>query len=307
MAMKHLPLYIVTGLSGSGKSVAAAALEDAGFFCVENLPVDLLPKFLELPLSRDSEIAGFAFVMDAREKGFAARQDSVLARLRQQGVCCEIIFLEAEEAVLVKRFSETRRRHPLARDRELVAGIRLEAEQMRPIREAADHVVDTSRLTAHELKARILDIARSRRAIAPMHVQILSFGFKYGLPLEADLVLDVRFLANPHFVPELQPLDGEHERIQDFVLGSPEGAEFLEKTRDLLDFLVPRYAREGKSRLTLAVGCTGGRHRSVAVARRLYEHLAARHPVVRLAHRDLERAEDPAGEGRRPPRNGWQP
>ncbi len=305
--MNHLPLFIVTGLSGAGKSVAAAALEDAGFFCVENLPVDLLPKFLELPISRDSEIAGFAFVMDAREKGFAARQESVLSRLREQGVRFEIFFLEAEEAVLVKRYSETRRRHPLAHDRELVAGIRREAEALRPIRAVADHVVDTSALHVHELKSRILEIVRSRRSIAPMHVQVLSFGFKHGLPLEADLVFDVRFLANPHFVSELQPLDGEHERIRRFVLETPEAAEFLEKTLSLIDFLLPHYEREGKSRLTLAVGCTGGRHRSVAVARRIYEHLAARHGAVRLLHRDLEPPGDRTAESRRPPRNGNPP
>lgn len=297
--MKHLPFFIVTGLSGAGKSVAAAALEDAGFFCIDNLPLDLLPKFLELPISRDSEITGFAFVMDAREKGFAARQESVLSRLREQGMHFEILFLEAEEEVLVQRFSETRRRHPLARDRELIAGIRAEAEALRPIREAADHVVDTSALNVHELKARILELVRSRRAIAPMHVQVLSFGFKYGLPLEADLVFDVRFLANPHFVPELQPLDGEHERVRRFVLETAEAAEFLEKTFALIDFLLPRYEREGKSRLTLAVGCTGGRHRSVAVARRLQEHLSARHPAVGLTHRDIHRPEETAGAARR--------
>ncbi len=297
--MKHLPFFIVTGLSGAGKSVAAAALEDAGFFCIDNLPLDLLPKFLELPIARDADIAGFAFVMDTREKGFAARQESVLSRLRGQGIHFEILFLEAEEGVLVQRFSETRRRHPLARDRELTAGIRAEAEALRPIRDAADHVVDTSALNVHELKARILEIVRRRRAIAPMHVQVLSFGFKYGLPLEADLVFDVRFLANPHFVPELQPLDGEHERIRRFVLENAEAAEFLDKALALIDFLLPRYEREGKSRLTLAVGCTGGRHRSVAVARRLHEHLSSRQAAVGLTHRDIHRPEETAEAARR--------
>jgi len=285
--VRHLPLIIITGLSGSGKSTAVAALEDVGFFCVDNMPVELLPKFVELPLQSDAELPGAAFVMDLREKGFVARHEAVLGELRARGFRVEIVFLEADEAVLVQRFSATRRQHPLARGQGLAAGIREEAQLLQPLRAAADHVIDTSRLNVHELKAAVVEKIRGHRPLTSMQVHVLSFGFKYGPAVEADLLLDVRFLLNPHFVPELKPLDGEQPAIRRFVLENPEAQALIAKYTELIDYLLPRYEREGKSHLTIAVGCTGGRHRSVAVARALHDHIAARRPQVDLIHRDI--------------------
>jgi UPF0042 nucleotide-binding protein len=285
--VRHLPLIIITGLSGSGKSTAVAALEDVGFFCVDNMPVELLPKFVELPLQSDAELPGAAFVMDLREKGFVARHEAVLGGLRARGFRVEIVFLEADESVLVQRFSSTRRQHPLARGQGLAAGIREEAQLLQPLRAAADHVIDTSRLNVHELKAAVVEKIRGHRPLTPMQVHVLSFGFKYGPAVEADLLLDVRFLLNPHFVPELKPLDGEQPAIRRFVLENPEAQALIAKYTELIDYLLPRYEREGKSHLTIAVGCTGGRHRSVAVARALHDHIAARRPQVDLIHRDI--------------------
>lgn len=285
--MRHLPLIIITGLSGSGKSTAVAALEDVGFFCVDNMPVDLLPKFVKLPIQSDEDLPGIAFVMDLREKGFVSRYEAVLGGLRGKGFRVEIVFLEADEAVLVQRFSATRRQHPLARGRGLAAGIREEAQLLQPLRAAADHVIDTSRLNVHELKAVIVEKIRGHRPLVPMQVHVLSFGFKYGPAVEADLLVDVRFLLNPYFVPELKALDGEDPAIREFVLGNPEARALVAKYTDLIDYLLPLYEREGKSHLTIAVGCTGGRHRSVAVARALHDHIAARRPQVDIIHRDI--------------------
>lgn len=285
--MKHLPIVIITGLSGSGKSTAGAALEDAGFFCVDNLPVELLPKFLELPIQNDAEMAGVAFVMDLREKGFVTRYEDVLNELRQKEFRFEIVFLEAEEKILVQRFSATRRQHPLARDQGLLAGIRTEVQLLQPLRGAADYVIDTTSLNVHELKAKITEIVKRHRSLVSMQIHLLSFGFKYGLPPEADLLVDVRFLLNPYFVPELKPLDGEAPQVREFVLKSPEARTFMAKYRELIDFLIPLYEREGKSHLSIAVGCTGGRHRSVAVARALWDHIGKSRDGVELIHRDI--------------------
>ena len=285
--MKHLPLVIITGLSGSGKSTAIAALEDVGFFCVDNLPVELLPKFLEMPIQSDAEMAGVAFVMDVREKGFVSRYEAVLNELRRKGFRFEIIFLEAEEKILVQRFSATRRQHPLARDQGLLAGIRTEVQLLQPLRGAAGHVIDTTPLNVHELKAKITDVVKKHRRLVSMQIHLLSFGFKFGLPPEADLIMDVRFLPNPYFVPELKPLDGEAPEIRKFVLKSPEASAFLAKYTELIDFLIPLYEREGKTHLSIAVGCTGGRHRSVAVAGALHDHIGRSRDGVDLIHRDI--------------------
>jgi UPF0042 nucleotide-binding protein len=286
--VKQLPLLIVTGLSGSGKSSAIAALEDAGFFCVDNMPVDLLPKFLELPVQPGQKTAGLAFGMDLREAGFITRYEAVLEEIRHKGFGVEIIFLEADDRVLVQRFSATRRQHPLARDTGLAAGISLERQLLQPLRAAADYVIDSSGLNVHELKARITEIVRDRQPLEPMQVRVMSFGFKHGIPPEADLVVDVRFLLNPYFVPELKPLDGEASEVRDFILKTHETREFIRKYTDLIDFLLPLYDREGKTRVSIAVGCTGGRHRSVAIARTLYEHLAKRTWRAELTHRDID-------------------
>ncbi len=289
MHVKTLPIFIVTGLSGSGKSTALAALEDLGCYCVDNMPVALLPKFLELPVDHTRRVTGCAFVMDLREKGFATNYDAVLSGLRQKGFAFRIIFLEAEEPVLVQRFSATRRQHPLAQGQGIVAAIRAEREQLQPLRADAERVIDTSRLTVHELTAEILEIARSQQAPAPMQITVQSFGFKYGLPPEADLLVDVRFLPNPYFVAELKHLDGEAPEIREFIFKAPEALAFTARYADLLDTLIPLYEREGKTNLTIAVGCTGGRHRSVAIARNLFDRLAAHRTRVGLIHRDIHR------------------
>ena len=284
--MKTKVIFIITGLSGSGKSTAMAAFEDAGFYCIDNMPVDLLPKFLEMPFERDSEIAGIALVMDLRERGFLTRYGAVFNELKKKGYSFEILFLEAAEKVLVQRYSETRRQHPMSSGKSLLEDIRLEKSQLDDLRSAADLIINTSELNVHELKAKILDISQKTRKTARMRINVVSFGFKYGIPYDADLIMDVRFLANPYFIPELKQLDGEAQAIKDFVLGHRETGEFLEKYFNLIDFLIPLYEREGKTYLTIAIGCTGGRHRSVAIARTIYEHIHAMGKTVELNHRD---------------------
>ena len=288
--MKHLTIIIITGLSGSGKSTAMAAFEDSGFYCVDNMPVALLPKFLELPIESETEITGIAFVMDLRERGFLSKYEAIFASLRKKGYHFEILFLEAEEDVLVQRYSATRRQHPLSQGKGLLEGIQTEKQQLKDLRAAADKIIDTSDYNVHELKANILEFARRSRKLAPMRIQVVSFGFKYGVPRDADLIIDVRFLINPYFVPELKPLDGEDRRIKDFVLDHAETQVFLKKYLDLLDYLIPMYEKEGKAYLTVAVGCTGGRHRSVTIARCLYDHIQPSRKHTQISHRDINRS-----------------
>jgi RNase adapter protein RapZ len=285
--VKHLPLLIVTGLSGSGKSTAIAALEDVGFFCVDNMPVKLLPQFLQLSTPNEPDTAGIVFGMDLREKGFISSYESVLNGLRQQGFEFEVMFIEADEKVLVQRYSATRRQHPLARGQGLLAGLRNEKQLLQPLRAAADHVIDSTHLNVHELKQKVVGIVAAQRALGPMQVHVISFGFKHGIPAEADILVDVRFLRKPFFVPELKDLDGEAAEIREFVLKTPEACAFIAKYTDLIDFLLPLHAKEGKTQLNIAVGCTGGRHRSVVIARTLYDHIAARSDRVELIHRDI--------------------
>jgi UPF0042 nucleotide-binding protein len=265
-----------------------AALEDAGFYCVDNMPVDLLPKFLEMPIERDSEIGGVALVMDLRERGFAAKYHPVLNDLKQKGYDFEILFLEADEEILVQRYSETRRQHPLSTGKSLLVGIREEKKQLADLRSVADLVVNTSRLNVHQLKSKILDIAQKSKNNVPMRINVLSFGFKYGVPYDADLIMDVRFMVNPYFHPDLKDLDGEAQEIKDFVLEQEDTRVFLDKYLDLIDYLIPLYEKEGKAYLTIALGCTGGRHRSVTIARTIYEHINAMGKTVGLNHRDRD-------------------
>jgi UPF0042 nucleotide-binding protein len=264
-------------------------MEDAGFYCVDNMPVALLPRFLAL--SFDGETTGLALVMDLREKGFLSAFPAVLADLRRQGHRFEILFLEAEEEALLRRYSQTRRQHPLARKGGLVEAIRAEAEMLRELRQSADRVIDTSRYSVHDLRALILEIAQRYVPPVPMRVNLASFGFKFGTPRNADLVMDVRFLPNPYFVAELKPKDGEDPKIRDYVLNPEKSRLFLTKLIDLLDFLIPLYQNEGKAYLTIAIGCTGGRHRSVAVACALYDHITGTDLCtglqVEIQHRDI--------------------
>lgn len=281
-------IFIISGYSGSGKSTALAAFEDAGFYCVDNLPVGLLPKFLDLTAKDNSEKNGFAFVMDLREKGFLDKYADVFDALRNQGNHVQILFLEADEKILLQRFSQTRRQHPLASDGGLLKGIQSEMNRLQTLRKTADRIINTSHFNIHDLKATIRKIAQKSKAAFPISIHLLSFGYRYGTPDDADLIIDVRFLANPFFVPELKTLTGEMEPVRQFVLSDPNCQIFLDKYTDLLTYLIPLYEKEGKSYLTIAVGCTGGKHRSIAVARFLYEHLKKPGAHITISHRDIE-------------------
>jgi len=285
--VKNSKIIIITGRSGSGKSTAIAALEDAGFYCVDNMPVALLPKFMELPIESASEIAGLAFVMDLREKGFLSKYPSILKSLGQKGCRFELIFLEADEETLLKRYSQTRRHHPLSRGKSLLSGIRAEEKALKNLRKAADMVITTSHYNVHELKSIIHRIVQKSVKLAPMRISILSFGFKYGIPQDADLIMDVRFLVNPYFVPDLQALDGKTDPVKQYILNNDETHVFLMKYLDMLDYLVPLYEKEGKVYLTIAVGCTGGRHRSVTIAQTIFEHLTKSEKQIEISHRDI--------------------
>lgn len=285
--MKNLKIVIITGLSGSGKSTALAAFEDSGFYCVDNMPVVLLPKLLELPIESASEIAGLAFVMDLREKRFLSQYLSVFDELKTKGYLFQILFLEADEKILMQRFSQTRRYHPLAKDKGLSEGIQAEKALLKELRESADRLIDTSRYTVHDLKSLILALSRESKKRIPMRINIMSFGFKFGIPHDSDLVMDVRFLANPYFIPELKSLNGETKEIQDFVLNRDETKKFISKYLDLVDFLIPLYEKEGKAYLTLGIGCTGGKHRSVAVACSVFNSINTPERWVNITHRDI--------------------
>lgn len=282
-----LPIIIITGLSGSGKSTALEAFEDEGFYCVDNMPVTLLPKFLELPLKNSIDITGLAFVMDIREKSFLSQYPSVFDRLSNQGHNFSILFLESDENVIVNRYKQTRRKHPLSRDGSLTDGIRFEKEALAKLRKAAAQIINTSFYHVHEFKAKILEIARLDGLRAPMQITVVSFGFKHGAPVDADMVIDVRFLVNPYFVPDLKKLTGEDEAVANYVMRDRESKIFLQKYLDFLDYLIPLYKKEGKSYLTIALGCTGGQHRSVAISRAVYDHLKQSVGQVKLLHRDM--------------------
>jgi UPF0042 nucleotide-binding protein len=288
--MNKRPIIIVTGTSGSGKSTALAAFEDAGFYCIDNMPVRLLSQFIRQsgPDQRNEPIAGWAFGMDLRDPNFLIYCRPVIDELKQNDFPVRLVFLEADEQILLRRYNQTRRHHPLGRCGSLHDAIREEKRLMQALRQEADHVIDTSRFSVHELKFAILNIARQHTAISGMAINVVSFGFKYGTIPEADLVMDVRFLSNPYFVPELKDLDGESNEVRDFVLQDRETGLFLEAYLKLLDHVIPLYEKEGKAYLTIAIGCTGGRHRSVVIAQKVYEHIKRTQPTVRLIHRDIQ-------------------
>jgi len=286
--LKPITINIITGYSGSGKSTALNAFEDAGYYCVDNMPVALLPKFLELAAERESEVTSVALVMDLREEGFLSRYETIFSAIRSQGHAIKLIFLEAEEKTLVQRYSQTRRQHPLSDGKGLTAGIHAEKVQLQPLRIAADRIIDTTYFNVHKLKSTIINIAAKSKSVSPISILIQSFGFKYGIPHDADLLIDVRFLANPYFVPELKPLTGEASSIRQFVLNDPNCHLFLEKYFDLIDYLVPLYEKEGKAYLTIAVGCTGGKHRSVTIAGCIHKHFEPSEYQVALSHRDID-------------------
>ena len=282
-------ILIITGLSGSGKTHVARALEDIGWFCVDNLPTALIPRFAEL-LHGSEELRRSALVVDMRERDFLKQFPGVFRDLKKKGIAVSLMFLESDEKVLQRRFSETRRPHPLAINQPAIEGIREEREALRPIREMADTHVDTSDYTVHELRDWVREHYSLRTEGSPMVLSVMSFGYKYGVPPEADLVFDARFLPNPNFVPALKPQTGSDPAVIRYMKRQKDTGRFLAKLDDFLSFVVPQYVKEGKSYLTVAVGCTGGRHRSVMISNAVAEALGKKGYQVRVRHRDVRQA-----------------
>ncbi len=281
---------IVTGMSGAGRSTALKTLEDFGFFCVDNLPVPLIPKFLELANNPASGINEVAVGVDVRNLQVSPELPEELLELKKHHPKIEILYFEASDACLIKRYKETRRSHPLAMDSRVEDGILKEREFLEEIRKHADYIVDTSTLLTKELRSEITRIFKEGEKFGNLFVTVLSFGFKYGIPVDCDLVFDVRFLPNPYYVEDLRPLTGNNPRVRDFVMEGGLGEEFLTKTADLVQFLLPNYIKEGKNQLVIGIGCTGGKHRSVTIANALAEELK-KYPEygLKLEHRDVER------------------
>jgi UPF0042 nucleotide-binding protein len=285
----HPRVVILTGVSGSGKTTALRAFEDAGYYCVDNLPIVFLEKLLELSSHTSGEVTRIALVVDAREGRFLADAPRVIDEVRLSGARVEVVFLDASDEALLRRYSETRRKHPMAAEGASVPdGIAAERKALEGLKAIANEIVDTSSLNVHELK-RLVRARFVEGDLGRLGVTVVSFGFRYGLPSHADMVLDVRFLPNPYFVPELKPHPGTDPRVESYVLAQPDALAFLDRAVEMCEFLLPRYRAEGKSYLTIALGCTGGRHRSVAVAVALARRLEAAGTDVRLWHRDMER------------------
>ena len=288
--MKNLRVVIITGLSGSGKSTALRALEDIGFFCVDNLPVVLLPKFLDITTHSSPEIDRVAMVMDLRERSFLDKYQRIFTRLKDKGYKIDILFLESSDDSLLHRFSETRRIHPLSEKGPIMDGIRLEREKLLSLKQMADKIIDTTSSNVHQLKDIVQKYFLPSSGYNKMVVNLTSFGYRYGLPADADLVFDVRFLPNPYFVENLKNFDGHHAAVKDYVLQNKESKDFLEKISDLMTLLIPLYEKEGKVRLNVALGCTGGKHRSVVMANELSSYFVAKKYTVNLNHRDINKS-----------------
>jgi UPF0042 nucleotide-binding protein len=307
--VKNIRVILISGLSGSGKTTAIKSLEDIGFYCVDNLPILLLPKFIELCEQSGGKISKVAVVEDIRGtvsypggggtgvvpggKDFFEDSRRIIQNLQREGYSIEILFLESSDTILMRRFSETRRQHPLAVGGSVREGIRLERERLQGIRDMANQVLDTSHYHVHQLKERIQQYAQEGSSSGQITVTLLSFGYSFGIPFEADLLLDVRFLPNPYFIEELKRLKGEDARVTKYVLQWEETKEFLQRVQEFIRFLLPLYIRERKTHLTIAVGCTGGRHRSIVIVNRLAEmlrgELADRGMFLSVQHRDAEK------------------
>ncbi len=279
-------LIILSGVSGSGKSTAVKALEDLGYFCIDNLPPTLIPTFIELCENSADHIRKAALVMDVREGVFFERAPDVIAELKQKGHLVELLFLESSDEALVKRYKETRRKHPLSTNGNILRGIHKERKMLSRIKNLADYMIDTSDLNVHQLRELVqgtFEKLKSRK----ISINFLSFGYKYGFPYDADVILDVRFLPSPHFIESLKDLTGSDKRVRDFVLKNEDTRKFIQKLVDLLKFLIPRYEKEGKSYLTVAIGCTGGKHRSAVIVNEMAERFKHLSPTVR--HRDISK------------------
>jgi RNase adapter protein RapZ len=283
-----LQLVILTGLSGSGKRSVLNTFEDLGYYCVDNLPVALIPMFSELYEGGRGEVERAALLVDAREGAQIDRLPGIYRKL-SSGRAATLVFIEASDGALQRRFSETRRPHPLGQGVSIAEGIREERRRMAPIRRLADVIIDTTKFNVHELRQLIIDRFQNpgRR---PLLVSVVSFGFRYGIPADSDLVFDVRFLPNPHFVPRLRPFSGKDPRVARYIRSFPQTGEFLRRIESLLAYLIPHYIREGKSYLTVALGCTGGRHRSVALAEVIRRSLQRKGYAAKVVHRDLDKS-----------------
>ena len=278
-------LVILTGLSGSGKSTVLKTFEDLGYYCVDNLPVELIPTFSELNFYGNSEVERAALLVDAREGNQIERLPALYKQIRRE-VPASLVFIEASDEALLRRFSETRRPHPLGHDRPVREVLSRERRLMAPIRKLSDVMIDTTRFNVHELRQFITNRFQSRSK-RPLMVSLVSFGYRYGLPPDADLVFDVRFLPNPHFIPRLRKLSGRNSRVARYIRSFPQTGEFLRRIESLLTYLIPHYIREGKSYLTIAFGCTGGHHRSVMIADQIRKNLADAGYRAKVTHRDL--------------------
>ncbi len=289
--MKNIRIVVITGLSGSGKSTALRALEDIGFFCVDNLPVVLLPKFLEIQAdAAASELSKVALVMDLRERYFLEKYTAIFSEVKTLGYRIEIIFLDASDESLLYRFKETRRTHPLSEKGTIMEGIALERAKLASLRNMADKVIDTTPYNVHQLKDVMQRYFLSSPAERRLFINLTSFGYRYGLPPDADIVLDVRFLPNPYFVENLKNFDGNDKKIEDYVLGWEESRTFLQELFKMAEFLIPLYEKEGKSYLNIALGCTGGKHRSVVMLNQLGKFLKEKNYLINLNHRDIYRS-----------------
>ena len=284
-----MKLVIVTGMSGAGKTVALKMLEDLGYYCVDNLPIPLIEKFTELTIGSPGQSSQVALGIDVRSGQELSLLTKILEGWKNDGISFEILFLDASDKVLVKRYRETRRSHPLAGMGRIDSGIAKEREKLGFLKNQADVILDTSKMLTKELRQELERIFLEDKNYSNLFVTVLSFGFKYGIPADADLVFDVRFLPNPFYVEGLRFKTGEDAEIQEYVMQGGIGSAFLEKLYDLLDFLIPNYVLEGKNQLVIGIGCTGGKHRSVTIARALYEHLAQKKELgIKLEHRDIE-------------------
>ena len=282
---------IVTGMSGSGKSTAIHMLEDAGFYCVDNLPISLIQKFVELIALPDSGITNVALGLDVRNGQRFEEMPEIIDRLKAKGFPCEILFMDASDRVLAKRYKESRRLHPLSQGDRVEDGIKRERDILAEVKKKADYIIDSSQLLTRELREELDRIFVSNKEYNSLMITILSFGFKYGIPADADLVFDVRFLPNPFYIDELRPQTGNDKPVQDYVKSFPECGEFLDKLTDMLKFLIPGYVKEGKYQLVVAIGCTGGQHRSVTIANELYERMKDQGDYgLKISHRDVKHA-----------------
>ncbi len=285
-----MKFVILTGMSGAGKSTAIKIMEDIGFYCVDNLPIPLLEQFLELTEQRVVELKNVAVGIDIRNGRSLDELKEVLERIRKRGTNYEILFLDSNDTVLVRRYKETRRNHPLAGGERVDRGINEERKRLAFLKDNADYIIDTGRLLTRELKAELEKIFILDQDYKNLFITILSFGFKYGIPADSDLVFDVRFLPNPYYIQELRPKTGNDEEIQNYVLQFRESHEFLDKVEDLLTFLIPNYSAEGKNQLVISIGCTGGKHRSVTLANEIYKMLSEKKGYgLKIEHRDIEK------------------